>query len=322
VTALELTNSLSDFKAHENHYRLDAQGEGRATQGWLGNHHTQPLSSGGGEWRIEKQRLAGTCSTSPLPREAGIPRAATSTPATTGAGYFEVNQKSGWRWNASSLALLCGESTQPHGVDRHPGPAAHAGAMRQVRCVVPGQSADAGAAGEREGPAREVVLAGAVNSPLYSAASGIGPAGCRASMVLKWRWICPAGDNCKTILQIRTVFSVGPKHQHIGQLQGQGPDRSGIRAQGTNMSMALQPVWRLHPQQFQTSPHANLEYHANAQPRRWRSVSVSSPRVSVCNKLNPTSRGHVRIRSPRWDEVPAIALLSRLEDRQAAHTCV
>src|SRR5690606_30024612 len=67
---------------------------------------------------------------------------------------------------------------------------------------------------------------------------------------------------------------------------------------------------------------ANLEYHV--QP-----LSLEKPgealhdfpamTASVCN-LRPTSRGHVRIRSPNADEAPEILCnyLSTLEDRKVA----
>ena len=69
-------------------------------------------------------------------------------------------------------------------------------------------------------------------------------------------------------------------------------------------------------------PYANLEYHV--QPLSLDAFgdplhSFPAFTASVCN-LNPTSRGHVRIRSPRWQDAPAIAphYLSTPEDRQVA----
>jgi choline dehydrogenase len=69
-------------------------------------------------------------------------------------------------------------------------------------------------------------------------------------------------------------------------------------------------------------PYANLEYHI--QPLSLDGFGEPLHRfpaftMSVSN-LNPTSRGHLRIRSSRWDEAPAIApnYLSTEEDRKVA----
>lgn len=69
-------------------------------------------------------------------------------------------------------------------------------------------------------------------------------------------------------------------------------------------------------------PHANIEYHV--QPLSLDAFGeplhgFPAFTASVCN-LNPTSRGHVRIRSPRFEDAPAIApcYLSTEEDRRVA----
>jgi len=69
-------------------------------------------------------------------------------------------------------------------------------------------------------------------------------------------------------------------------------------------------------------PHANLEYHV--QPLSLDAFGEDlhpfpAMTASVCN-LNPTSRGHVRIKSNRFDDAPEIApnYLSTDEDRQVA----
>jgi choline dehydrogenase len=71
-----------------------------------------------------------------------------------------------------------------------------------------------------------------------------------------------------------------------------------------------------------SQPHANLEYHV--QPLSLDAFGeplhpFPAFTASVCN-LNPTSRGHVRIQSPRAKDAPAIAprYLSTEADRQVA----
>jgi choline dehydrogenase len=88
---------LPDFMAHEDYRGAGAD----AAPG-----HARPRH--GGEWRVEKQRLRWD--------DAGcLPAggAAGRHPATDdfnrgdnfGVGYFEVNQKRGWRWNATKAFL-------------------------------------------------------------------------------------------------------------------------------------------------------------------------------------------------------------------------
>jgi len=68
--------------------------------------------------------------------------------------------------------------------------------------------------------------------------------------------------------------------------------------------------------------HPNIQYHV--QPLSLDAFgeplhTFNAFTASVCN-LNPTSRGHVRIRSPRFDDAPAIQAnyLSSEEDRKVA----
>ncbi|MDH5206156.1 MAG: GMC family oxidoreductase N-terminal domain-containing protein, partial [Hylemonella sp.] len=82
---------LPYFKRHEDHYK----GSGE-------------LHGAGGEWRIEKQRLRWELldAFSEAAVEAGIPATDDFNRGNNeGVAYFEVNQKSGWRWNASKAFL-------------------------------------------------------------------------------------------------------------------------------------------------------------------------------------------------------------------------
>ena len=96
---------LNDFRAHEDHYRLDsAVAENLNSQ--LARFKT--LHSSGGEWRIEKQRLRWDIldAFAEAAQQAGIPATDDFNSGDNhGVGYFEVNQRSGWRWNASKAFL-------------------------------------------------------------------------------------------------------------------------------------------------------------------------------------------------------------------------
>ena len=323
-------NSLKDFKAHENHYRLDAQGEGMSNPG-LALHHGHPSLRSGGEWRIEKQRLRWDVldAFAQAAQEAGIPASSDfNTGDNTGVGYFEVNQKAGWRWNASKAFLR---------------PVAHRTNLTvwtetQVQRLTLARDASGalrctGAALMRDGQQvsvkaeREVVLsAGAVNSPQILQLSGIGPAGLLQAHGIDVALDLPGvGANLQDHLQIRSVFKVQDAktlNTLASSLWGKAMIGLEYALKRTGpMSMApsqLGAFTRSRPDQ----PYANLEYHV--QPLSLDAFgdplhSFPAFTASVCN-LNPTSRGHVRIRSPRWQDAPAIApcYLSTPEDRQVA----
>jgi choline dehydrogenase len=99
--------TLPDFKAHEDHYRLD-RGADPAPAGPTGNERFSDFHGNGGEWRIEKQRLRWDIldAFAEAAAQAGFPRIDDfNTGDNAGVSYFEVNQKSGWRWNASRAFL-------------------------------------------------------------------------------------------------------------------------------------------------------------------------------------------------------------------------
>jgi choline dehydrogenase len=63
---------------------------------------------GGGEWRVDKQRLRWDVldAFAAAAQEAGIPATDDFNRGNNeGVGYFEVNQKNGWRWNAAKAFL-------------------------------------------------------------------------------------------------------------------------------------------------------------------------------------------------------------------------
>ena len=133
------------------------------------------------------------------------------------------------------------------------------------------------------------------------------------------------GENLQDHLQIRAVFKVqGVETLNTLANSWVGKARIGLQYLLTRsgpMSMApsqLGAFTRSTPDQ----PWPNVEYHV--QPLSLDAFgeplhSFPAFTASVCN-LNPTSRGSVRIRSPRFDEPPAIApnYLATPEDRQVA----
>jgi choline dehydrogenase len=170
-------NALADFKAHEDHYKLD-DGADPVTGS---NSRFSDMHGHGGEWRIEKQRLRWDVldSFADAAVETGIDKTDDFNGGdNAGVGYFDVNQRSGWRWNTSKAFLRPAKSR----------PNLTVWTEAQVEKLILETKADGslhctGAVVNRAGRSvpvkarRETVLsAGAVNSPQILQLSGIGPA--------------------------------------------------------------------------------------------------------------------------------------------------
>jgi len=320
-------NVISAFKAHEDHYRLD----GGADPATGSNSRFSDMHGHGGEWRIEKQRLRWDIleAVAEAAVQAGVPRTDDfNSGDNEGVSYFEVNQRSGWRWNTAKAFLrpVMGRANLAVWTGAHVEALAFAYAGdRRPRCT--------GLALRRDGARvavearREVILtAGAIGSPQILQLSGVGPAALLKSRGIDVVLDLPGvGDNLQDHLQIRAVFKIeGGKTLNTlaNSLIGKaaialeyGLKRTGPMSMGPSQ---LGAFTRSDPGRL----YANLEYHI--QPLSLDAFGEPLHRfpaftMSVCN-LNPTSRGHLRIRSGRWDEAPAIApnYLCTDEDRKVA----
>ncbi|SHN17441.1 GMC family oxidoreductase [Roseibium suaedae] len=320
-------NCLPDFMAHENHYRLDNGADPKTG----GDSRFSDVHGHGGEWRVEKQRLKWDIleSFADAAVEAGIPRLDDfNSGDNEGVGYFEVNQRSGWRWNTSKAFLRPAKSrpnltiwTQSHAE------------QLILEAEDSGRKRCAGAVVQRRGQwievraRREVILsAGAIGSPQLLQLSGIGPA-----ELLKRHGIEVAhnmsgvGENLQDHLQIRAVFKVG-NAKTLNTLASSPVGKAKI---GLEYVLKRSGPMSMSPSQLgaftrsdKTQVHANLEYHV--QPLSLDAFgeplhSIPAFTASVCN-LNPTSVGSVRIRSAKATDAPAIApnYLSTEEDRKIA----
>ena len=306
-------NALEAFKAHEDHYRLD-KGADPLTRS---NSRFSDMHGHGGEWRIEKQRLRWDVldSFSDAAVEMGINKTEDfNSGDNAGVGYFDVNQRSGWRWSTSKAFLRPVQSrpnltvwteaqvetltflTDANGTLRCSGVVVqHQG---QSKVVLAG---------------REVILsAGAVNSPQILQLSGIGPAALLKSHGIKVVVDAPVGENLQDHLQIRAVFKVNGTRT-LNTLANSLFGKAKIGAEylfkrSGPMSMSpsqLGAFTRSDP----SRPHANLEYHV--QPLSLEAFGEDlhdfpAVTISVCN-LNPSSRGHVRIGSANFRDAPKIS---------------
>ena len=319
-------NALEAFKAHEDHYRLD-KGADPLTGS---NSRFSDMHGHGGEWRIEKQRLRWDVldSFSDAAVEMGINKTEDfNSGDNAGVGYFDVNQRSGWRWSTSKAFLRPVQSrpnltvwteaqvetltflTDANGTLRCSGVVVqHQG---QSKVVLAG---------------REVILsAGAVNSPQILQLSGIGPAALLKSHGIKVVVDAPVGENLQDHLQIRAVFKVkGTRTLNTlaNSLFGKAKiSTEYLFKRSGPMSMSpsqLGAFTRSDPSQ----PHANLEYHV--QPLSLEAFGEDlhdfpAVTISVCN-LNPSSRGHVRIGSANFRDAPKISpnYLTTEDDRKVA----
>jgi choline dehydrogenase len=320
-------NCLPDFKAHEDHYRLDNGADPKTG----GNSRFSDMHGHGGEWRIEKQRLKWEIleSFADATVEAGIPRSDDfNSGDNEGVGYFEVNQRSGWRWNTSKAFLRPARNrpnltvwTQTH-VERLVLENDGSGRKRCVGVVLQrqGQRAEVRAR-------REVILsAGAIGSPQILQLSGIGPGGLLKRHGVDVVHNLPGvGENLQDHLQIRAVFKVG----NAKTLNTLANSLFGKAMIGLEYVLKRSGPMSMSPSQLgaftrsdDSQAHANLEYHV--QPLSLDAFGeplhhIPAFTASVCN-LNPTSVGNVRIRSDKASDAPAIApnYLSTEEDRKIA----
>ncbi|MCL4144338.1 UNVERIFIED_CONTAM: hypothetical protein GTU68_021451 [Idotea baltica] len=307
-------HSLDDFKTHEDHYKMD-----------------EDFHSHGGEFRIEKQRLRWDVldSFADAANEVGIEKTEDfNCGDNAGIGYFDVNQRSGWRWNTSKAFLRPAKS--------RPNLTIWTEAQVERLNMVKNDSAKprcAGAYVNHNGEtklvmaAKETILsAGAINSPQILQLSGIGPKDLLSGLGIETIVDSPfVGENLQDHLQIRAVYKVnGTPTMNTLANSWLGKMKIGLEyalKRSGPMSMApsqLGAFTRSDPSQ----PYANLEYHV--QPLSLEAFGEDlhdfpAMTVSVCN-LNPTSRGTVKIASRDYRDAPKIApnYLDTAQDRQIA----
>jgi choline dehydrogenase len=332
-------NSLPYFKLHEDHHLGGNALHGAKghksdvlTQGQSVYHQTLRHHNAGGEWRIEKQRLRWDVldAFAQAAVQAGIPATDDFNQGTNeGVGYFEVNQKSGWRWNTAKAFLrptcyarpnfemwtsaqVCQllMETLPNGQQRCTGVEVWNGSEKVTALAT--QSV--------------VLTAGAIGSPQILQLSGIGPGALLRQHGVKPKVDLPGvGENLQDHLQIRAVFKVkGVKTLNTLANSWWGKAAIGLEylfKQSGPMSMApsqLGAFTRSDPSQA----WPNIEYHV--QPLSLDAFGeplhpFAAFTASVCN-LNPSSRGSVHIQSANFAQAPLIApnYLSTDADRQVA----
>lgn len=319
-------NCLRDFMAHEDHQKLDGGADPKTGD----NSRFSDLHGNGGEWRVEKQRLRWDVldSFADAATQAGIDKTDDfNSGDNAGVGYFDVNQRSGWRWNTSK-AFLRPAKSRPNltiwteaQVEKLTFAKDENGALRCSGAQVNRKGQTVSVTARRE----TILSAGAINSPQILQLSGIGPADLLQEHGIEVLRDAPVGENLQDHLQIRAVYKVKGTRT-LNTLAGNMFGKAMIGAEyllkrSGPMSMSpsqLGAFTRSDP----SRTHANLEYHV--QPLSLEAFGEDlhdfpAITISVCN-LNPTSRGHVRIRSNNFRDAPMISpnYLSTEDDRKVA----
>ncbi len=331
--------ALPYFKLHEDHYKGASAAHGaRGVLPKLLQDTSQDYAkvlrhrNAGGEWRVEKQRLRWDVldAFAQAAQQAGIaPTDDFNGGTNEGVGYFEVNQRAGWRWStakaflrptcygrpnfemwtAAQVAKLQFE-TRPDGSLRCSGVEVWANHEMITATAT-----------------TEVILsAGSIGSPQILQLSGIGPGALLQQHGIAVAHDAPGvGANLQDHLQIRSVYKV----QGVTTLNTQASTLWGKAKIALEYAFKRTGPMSMSPSQLgaftrsdPAQPYPNIEYHV--QPLSLDAFgeplhSFNAFTASVCN-LNPTSRGTVQIKTARFEDAPAIApnYLSTDADRKVA----
>jgi choline dehydrogenase len=285
----------------------------------------------GGEWRVEHQRLSWEILDAfrDAAAESGIGRIEDFNRGDNeGSSRFEVNQRRGVRWNATkaflrpaagrrNLTVLTGAPVRRLRLGRGASGAAEAQGVEFYR-------------GEEivfaEARRETILAAGAIGSPHILQFSGVGPGAHLQEMGIPVLHDLPGvGGNLHDHLQLRTAYSV----KDVLTLNTLANSWWGKAKMGLEYAFRRTGPLTMAPSQLGACTKsdagqatANIEFHV--QPLSLDKFgeplhTFPAFTVSVCN-LRPTSRGHVRLKSPDPRAAPAIRLnyLSTPEDQRVA----
>jgi choline dehydrogenase len=293
-------------------------------------HGADALHGAGGELRVEERRVSWEILDAwrDAAEQCGIPKIAEFNRGDNfGNAYFQVNQRRGVRWSATkgflrpvqhrrNLRVLTDTHVTRVCIDTANGARRATG----VEVRHPGGE-------QKVGARREVILAaGAIGSPQILQLSGIGPGALLQDLGIPVLHDVPGvGENLQDHLQIRLMYKVS----NCTTLNERANSLLGKAAMGLEYLLFKTGPLTMPPSQLgafarsdPSQPSANIEWHV--QPLsldRFGAPLHPFPAItpSVCN-LRPSSRGHVRVKSPRPQDYPAITLnyLSAPEDQSIA----
>lgn len=270
------------------------------------------MHGSGGEWRVEKARVRWAVleAFQQAAKEAGIPETPDFNRGTNeGSGYFDVNQRSGIRWNTAKAFLR---------------PAVKRGNLTvltkaHVRRLLIEEGAVTGVEVQHDGVAkrfaarRETVLcAGAIGSPHILELSGVGRGDVlQEAGIDVVKEVRDVGENLQDHLQLRLAFKV----TGVPTLNEKASSLIGKASIGLEYLFKRSGPMAMAPSQLgiftRSGPDKetpDLQYHV--QPvtlEKFGEPVHSFPAItaSVCN-LRPESRGSVHVSSPDFAAQPAI----------------
>ncbi|SEQ16464.1 choline dehydrogenase [Solimonas aquatica] len=297
------------FKRHEDH--------------WRGG---DALHGAGGELRVAQQRLRWDILDrfAEAAAQAGIaPSADFNGGDNEGSGKFEVTQRRGLRWSASTAFLK--PVRQRRNLTVLTGALVHR--LRIENRRISGLEFAVGEARYHVQARAETVLsAGAIGSPAILQRSGIGAPELLQRLGIALQHALPGvGENLQDHLQLRAIYRV----RNIRTLNQVANSLWGKLGMGLDFALRRRGPLTMAPSQLgvftKSDPaieRADLEYHV--QPLSLDKFGEPLHRfpaftASVCN-LRPSSRGQVRIASADPAQAPLIApnYLSSEQDRRIA----
>ena len=294
-------------------------------------HGADEFHGGDGELRVEERRVNWEILEAwrDAAEQCGIPKIQEFNRGDNhGNAYFQMNQRRGMRWSATkaflrpiiarpNLTVLTNAHTQRLVIEDAPNGKRAAGV--EVR-MDSGEVLNFNAS-------REVILsAGSIGSPQILQLSGIGHGQLLNSKGIRVIHDLPGvGENLQDHLQVRSVYKVENTvtlNQRANSLFGK--IMMGLQYMAFRTGPLTMPPSQLgaFAKSDPSQPSPNIEWHV--QPlsldkfgdplHRFNAITPS-----VCN-LRPSSRGHIRIKSPDSIVSPGITLnyLSTEEDRRVA----
>jgi choline dehydrogenase len=294
-------------------------------------HGADEFHGAGGEMRVEERRVNWEILDAwrDAAAECGIPKIEEFNRGDNfGNAYFQMNQKRGTRWSGTkaylrpvmsrpNLKVITNAHVEKLIIDSETDKPCATGVQLRTGDL-PSQVMNA---------RQEVILsAGSIGSPQILQLSGVGPGALLAAKGIDVvHDLAGVGENLHDHLQVRSVYKVN----NTVTLNQRANSLIGKAMMGLEYLIFKTGPLTMPPSQLgafaKSDPEqasANIEWHV--QPlsldkfgdplHRFNAITPS-----VCN-LRPSSRGHIRIKTSRPEDYPAITLnyLSTEEDRKVA----
>ena len=288
------------------------------------------LHGAGGEWRVEEQRLDWEILNAwrDAAEQCGIPKVADFNGGDNfGSARFQVNQRTGVRWNASKAFLRPAMSRPNLTVLTNVHVTKIRFHVRDGRREATGVDFIRNKEAFYAEASTETILAsGAINSPQLLQLSGVGPGDLlRAHGIAVAHELPGVGENLQDHLQLRMAFKV----QGVRTLNEWSNSLFGKAQMAIQYALYRTGPLTMAPSQLGAfaksdpeQPSANIEYHI--QPLSLDKFGdpphpFPAFTASVCN-LRPESRGYVHIKSADPHSHPLIQpnYLSAENDRKVA----